>query len=248
VAHQDKKKHHRDDDYEEGDDLEEEVALGQWIRKGDHDLEIIADPESGLETFFVTLAVVGLTGCILGGMMLLSENHYPSLIWWIVGSSVTAVVGGVLRWNLDDHYRIDLVDKTIYFQRTFFSHQYKRRVSDLGAIKWVAVDAEDNRRSGPRENTVKVYWTYGIILVLEIGKVLRITPNDVENFDHVMLRAKMLAELLNAPQFPSEKATVYTVRSGPQGPELLPKEPSYVWLVVLAGLAAAILLFFAAIE
>lgn len=226
---------------DEETETDADTGLERWIRQGDHDKELVADPDTRLEKAFTCMGCLGWfalpTGCQVG----LEEGREIGGPMMGIGVAL-GCLGFYLRGKLDDHYRIDFEKRTVTFYRKFFSKVTRRPVCDFSRLHCLAIDGE--ARSTKNKPT---WWEYGLILVLKDGTVIRLTDVDEKEFSHAKERAQVLSVMLETPLHPPEEKITYEVKPGPGGPTLQAKEnrvSALGWVGIIAFLGFLMALLF----
>lgn len=212
-----------------------DTGLKRWIRQGDHEKELIADPDTRLESALTCTGCLGLFLIIPGCQVALEHGSTAGGPVMGVGA-LMGVLGLVLRSKLDDHYRIDFQARTVTFYRKFVSKVTRRPVCDFSRLHCLAIDGEQKTAKNKPS-----WWEYGLILVLKDGKIVRLTDVDEKDFSLAEERAKVLSVMLETPLHPPQEKITYEVHQGPGGLTLQEKKEK------MSTLACAFLVIFTAV-
>ncbi len=219
------------------------------VRSGDHDQELILDPETPMETLFAAPAIFGIAMLFGGGFYLLlsafkvvhgQEEQCWSLVW--TGAGLTAI-GAFLRSNIDIHYRIDFRGRTIGLYRKLFGWETLRQTCDFSGIHTLGIDlARTTLGESANNRGTKVYeYRYGLILVLKNSRVIRLLDRQNQNFRALHLRAESIAAQLGVPLV-GESQTFLWVLPWPGEPRVMLRAQP-LWQAIVSGGCLLLLLW-----
>ena len=114
-----------------------------------------------------------------------------------IGGLVLIPLGVVVGSLIDDHYRLDLEDGSIFFCRRLFDRESMRRTCGFSDVSKLSVDNTSTRvRVGTSPQRYEDRYTYGLKMTLKSGRSIRLLERTYSEYDLVREKAKMLADHL----------------------------------------------------
>ena len=178
---------------------------------------IVLDPHTRLEASFVGVGCLGVAGIWFWGIGLANERA-----WWLLlplGISIAlAVLGFWMHSKLSDWYRIEISDRVVIRERRFFSWGWSTVVARSDELFCMIVESDPYFAGNARNVSVKppARWSYGLTLVRQNGKAIRLTNRDAGSFDLASNAAERLARRMGINLHPPQPAVYVKVdRSTP---------------------------------
>lgn len=178
---------------------------------------IVLDPHTRLEASFVGVGCLGVAGIWFWGIGLANERA----LWLLLplGISIAlAVLGFWLHSKLSDRYRIEIPDRVVIRERRFFSFYWSSVAAQSDEVFCMIVESDPHFAGNPRSVSVKPpsRWSYGLTLVRQDGKRIRLTNRDARNFGLACKAAERLSQRMGIELHPPQPAVYVKVkRSNP---------------------------------
>ena len=174
---------------------------------------IVLDPHTRFEASFVGVGCLGVAGIWFWGIGLANERA----LWLMLplGISISlAVLGFWLHSKLSDSYRIEIPDRVVIRDRRFFSLGWSTVVARSDEVFCLIVESDPHFGGNPRMVSVKPpsRWTYGLTLVRQDGKRIRLTNRDAGSFDLASNAALRLARRMGIELNPPQPAVYVKVK------------------------------------
>ena len=136
---------------------------------------------SGLYLFFWKLGVL--------------DGAAANISWALfIGGLLLVPLGVMLGSLIDDHYRLDLEDGSIFFCRRLFDKESMQRTCGFSDVSKLTIDNRSTRvRVGTTPQRYEDQYTYGLKLCLKSGRSIRLMERTYAEYDLVRERAQMLA-------------------------------------------------------
>lgn len=182
----------------------ENRSLDKAVRHDETAREIIVDPVTTLEGLFALPATVGFLMVMLSGLYLflwkfkVVDGEAAGVSWMLfIGGLVLVPLGVMVGSLIDDHYRLDLDEGSVYFCRRLFDRESMRRTCGFSEVSKLSIDHTSTRvRVGTSPETYEDQYTYGLKMSLKNGRSIRLIDRTYSEFDLVREKARMLADHL----------------------------------------------------
>jgi hypothetical protein len=201
------------------------------LREGDRPGEIIADTENWLEQILGGIAGIGCVFIILPlfagvfDLLVNSAQLLQSKPGWLAASLGVGVVlvwiGYQLRSQVDFYHIIDMEGKKVEVYERLLNSESRKPVCNFSEIHGLATDSRRIRRSEKNKSRTKRWdeWHYGLVLILNTGKKLKIIDHHHVDFKEMQSRGEQLAQKMKL-EFYSEPEKFLRLQNGPSGPEV----------------------------
>ena len=192
--------------------------------------ELVLDIESPLETSLTGVIIVFI--CISFGLF------FTRYAQWIALPLFTMAGLVYLRFNLDDHYVLNSQEKKIYFKRKVFNREDLTLVAEFSDI-YAATTSGDKRQVTKN----KYRWFYAAIIILNTGRIIRVTEYLQDNFTSAKAIAQKTADLLDIPFIPGELETYTQISRDKNTGEIRVSFDNYltyfaksqlIWFIIIA--------------
>lgn len=174
---------------------------------------IVLDPHTRIEASFVGVGCLGVAGIWFWGIGLANERA-----WWLMlpmGISIAlAVLGFWLHSKFSDRYVIEIPDRLIIRERRFFSFAWSTVAARSDDMFCMIVESDPHFGGNSRRVSVRPpsRWTYGLTLVRQDCKRIRLTNRDAGSFDLASKAAERLSERMGIELNPPQPAVYVKVK------------------------------------
>jgi hypothetical protein len=213
-------------------EVNEDEELYRLIRERDG--EVVVDVLTPLEMLFAAPGVVGAALVVLGGAWFLYNQTAETFMYPVYGVPLL-VAGAVLGRMMEVNLRIDLAGKTLQIYRRLHRWEWRHQICDFSQIHCVTMDgrykvreehekcdrSHKSYRSRKKHRSHEVH--YGLVIVLNNGKVVRAVDRDFRQSTTVESHGQRLASILGVPY--RRGAGILKVRRTPAGVALEWKTP-----------------------
>ena len=194
-----------------------------WTLREFEEDSIVLDPHTRIEASFVGVGCLGVAGIWFWGIGLANERA----LWLLLPLGISIAIAVVSFWmhsKLSDRYRVDLPDRIVIRDLRFFSLGWSTVVARFDDLFCLIVESDPHFPGNSRNVSVKPpsRWTYGLTLVLQDGKRIRLTNRDASNFELASNAAKRLSGRMGIELNPPQPAVYVKVKRAK------PPEVSYV--------------------
>lgn len=169
---------------------------------------VILDPETRLEQAVMIAGIVLSVVVLVASIVLYGDplEDWDTSVWLVL--FVPIALAWFLKLNLEERYEIGMVSKLVRFRRSFFGRGLRRQVCHFDEITCVAV------RPMRKSSDSGVWWEYGLVLLLEDGRLLDVVSPDSRPYHEVQAQGKNLANQMGVPFEPGQPEKELIVSRG----------------------------------